>query len=63
MPDTDRIIAEILASGVAFFSGTTWRSRRAMRISVCNWQTSAEDVDLVVACVAKVLNSAKQRRA
>ncbi len=60
---TDRVIAEILASGVAFFSGTTWRGRRAMRVSVCNWQTSAEDVDMVVACVARILNSAKQRSA
>jgi len=56
---TDRIIAEILASGVALFSGTTWRGRRAMRVSVCNWQTSAEDVDLVVACVARILRAAK----
>lgn len=52
---TDRIIAAILASGEALFSGTTWRGKRAMRISVSNWQTSGEDVDRVVRCVAAVL--------
>jgi glutamate/tyrosine decarboxylase-like PLP-dependent enzyme len=52
---TEAVIAEILNTGEAFFGGTTWRGRRAMRISVCNWQTSAEDVDRVVNAVASVL--------
>jgi aromatic-L-amino-acid decarboxylase len=52
---TDRIMAAILASGEAFFTGTTWRGRRAMRVSVCNWQTSAEDIERVVNCVAITL--------
>jgi glutamate/tyrosine decarboxylase-like PLP-dependent enzyme len=58
---TDRVMAEILASGEAFFTGTTWRGRRAMRVSVCNWQTTANDVDRVVACVAKILHASKER--
>jgi glutamate/tyrosine decarboxylase-like PLP-dependent enzyme len=58
---TDRIMAEILASGEAFFTGTTWRGRRAMRVSVCNWQTSAEDVDRVIACVDKILRAAREK--
>lgn len=55
---TDRTIAQINATGEAFFTGTTWRERRAMRVSVCNWQTSAADVDRVVRCVAAVLQQA-----
>jgi glutamate/tyrosine decarboxylase-like PLP-dependent enzyme len=58
---TDRMMAEILASGEAFFTGTTWRGRRAMRVSVCNWQTSMEDVDRVVACVSGILHAAYAR--
>jgi glutamate/tyrosine decarboxylase-like PLP-dependent enzyme len=58
---TDHVMAEILASGEAFFTGTTWHGRRAMRVSVCNWQTSTQDVDRVVACVDKILHSAKQK--
>jgi glutamate/tyrosine decarboxylase-like PLP-dependent enzyme len=56
---TDRVIAAILASGDALFSGTTWRGRRAMRVSVSNWQTSDEDVDRVVASIASVLEREK----
>jgi glutamate/tyrosine decarboxylase-like PLP-dependent enzyme len=52
---TDEVIASILATGEAFFGGTTWRGRRAMRVSVCSWRTSEEDVDRVVNAVAKVL--------
>jgi len=54
---TDDIIASILATGEAFFGGTTWRGRRAMRVSVCNWQTSEEDVNRAVNAVASVLTS------
>lgn len=57
---TERVMAGILATGEAFFSGTTWRGRRTMRVSVSNWQTSTEDVDRVVRCVAGVLGSARE---
>jgi glutamate/tyrosine decarboxylase-like PLP-dependent enzyme len=52
---TDEVIAEILKTGEAFFGGTTWRGRRAMRVSVCNWQTSDADVERVIKAVARVL--------
>jgi glutamate/tyrosine decarboxylase-like PLP-dependent enzyme len=52
---TERVIAAIDADGEGFFTGTTWRGMRAMRVSVCNWQTSAEDVDAVVGAVGRVL--------
>ena len=53
---TDQVIEEILKTGEAFFGGTTWRGRRAMRVSVCNWQTDEDDVERVVAAVSKVLS-------
>ena len=56
---TDEVISTIIATGEAFFAGTTWRGRRAMRISVCNWITSAGDVDRAVNAVARVLASAR----
>lgn len=52
---TDEIIAAILKTGEAFFGGTTWRGRRAMRVSVCNWQTTEADVERVVKAVSEVL--------
>lgn len=54
---TDEVIAAISAKGVAFFGGTSWRGRRAMRVSVCNWQTSEEDVMRAVSSVAEVLGA------
>jgi glutamate/tyrosine decarboxylase-like PLP-dependent enzyme len=51
---TDEVIAAILASGEAFFGGTTWRGQRAMRISVCNWQTTEQDIDRAVAAAKLV---------
>ncbi len=52
---TDAVIRRILASGEAFFLGTTWRGRRAMRVSVLNWQTSEAEVERAIAAVARCL--------
>jgi glutamate/tyrosine decarboxylase-like PLP-dependent enzyme len=52
---TDDVIRRIQAAGVAWFGPTTWRGRRAMRISVVNWRTSDKDVDRTVASVRAVL--------
>ncbi|MGA2989198.1 MAG: aminotransferase class V-fold PLP-dependent enzyme [Candidatus Korobacteraceae bacterium] len=52
---TNEVIAAIQATGEAFFTGSDWRGRRTMRVSVCNWQTSKEDVDRSIAAVARVL--------
>jgi glutamate/tyrosine decarboxylase-like PLP-dependent enzyme len=41
---TDEVIAAVAASGKAFFTGITWRGRRVMRVSVCNWRTGDADV-------------------
>jgi glutamate/tyrosine decarboxylase-like PLP-dependent enzyme len=59
---TDRIMADVRATGEAFFTGTTWKRVRAMRVSVSNWQTTLEDVDRTVACVARVLEAARAER-
>jgi glutamate/tyrosine decarboxylase-like PLP-dependent enzyme len=56
---TDAVVAAIIAAGDAYFSTTTWHGRRAMRISVCNWMTSGEDVDRAVNAVARALGSAR----
>jgi len=52
---TDEVIAAIQKTGEAFFGGTTWRGRRTMRVSVCNWQTSQADVDRVIQAVKHAL--------
>jgi glutamate/tyrosine decarboxylase-like PLP-dependent enzyme len=48
---TAAVMNAVNASGEAFFSGTTWRGMYAVRVSVVNWRTSAEDVARTVAAV------------
>lgn len=48
---TERVIARVAASGVAYFSPTTWEGRRLMRISVADWATDDDDVDRSVAAL------------
>jgi glutamate/tyrosine decarboxylase-like PLP-dependent enzyme len=52
---TDHVIARILESGEAFFTGTTWRGKRCMRVSVCNWQTDDTDIDRAVGTIERIL--------
>jgi len=54
---TDEMIARINQTGEAFFSGSTWRGRRVMRVNVCNWQTSEEDIRRTVEAVKKAIGS------
>ncbi len=52
---TAGVIAAINREGTAFFSGTVWKGRRVLRISVINARTSANDVEATIAAVARVL--------
>jgi len=56
---TDAVIAAINATGEAFFGGVTWRGRRAMRISACNWRTTEADVERTLSAVRKIVDSVK----
>jgi aromatic-L-amino-acid decarboxylase len=41
---TDDVIAGVQREGTCWMSGTEWDGEPAMRISVCNWRTSEEDI-------------------
>ena len=60
--ETDAVLVAVQAEGTCFPSATTWRGRRCIRISVCNWQTTAADVDrsvgAIVAAHAQVRDAA-----
>ena len=57
---TDEIVRRILAQGEVFFRGTTWRGRRAMRVSVLNWQTSEAHVQLAINSIQQALEASRQ---
>lgn len=52
---TDEVIAAVNATGEAFFTGSTWRGRRVMRVSACNWRTNDADVARAVSAFQRVL--------
>lgn len=52
---TAQVIDEVVRGGEAFFGPTTWRAKRAMRVSVLNWQTSNNDVSRALTAVASAL--------
>jgi glutamate/tyrosine decarboxylase-like PLP-dependent enzyme len=45
---TDRILQTVQDSGDVWLGGTTWNGRRAIRLSVSNWQTGEEEIDLAL---------------
>jgi len=48
---TRATIRRVQASGEAWLSGTTWRGRAAMRISVSGWRTTTADVERAAAAI------------
>ncbi|WP_461189688.1 pyridoxal phosphate-dependent decarboxylase family protein [Arthrobacter sp. Z4-13] len=54
--DTTRAVtARIIADGRVWMSGSRWREREILRVSVSNWQTVGEEVHTAVAAVGSAL--------
>jgi glutamate/tyrosine decarboxylase-like PLP-dependent enzyme len=43
--ETTRVIERVQRDGTCWVGGTNWKGRAAMRISICNWSTTTEDID------------------
>lgn len=50
---TREVIRRVQADGTCWLSGTTWRGRAAMRISVSNWSTTDADVERSAAAILR----------
>jgi glutamate/tyrosine decarboxylase-like PLP-dependent enzyme len=50
---TRAVTAHLLSDGTAWMSGSRWRDREVLRVSVSNWSTDADDVAASLAAVAK----------
>ncbi|MDX6411360.1 MAG: hypothetical protein QOE91_876, partial [Gaiellaceae bacterium] len=46
---TDAVLQSVQAGGTVWMSGTTWDGRKAIRLSVSNWQTGDDEIDLALA--------------
>ena len=49
---TPAVIARVQQAGVCWVGGTTWEKEPAMRISIANWSTTADDIDRSAASIA-----------
>jgi glutamate/tyrosine decarboxylase-like PLP-dependent enzyme len=56
---TQKVLADVQDDGTAFMSGTTWKGRKAMRISVSSWATEDEDVQLSVEAINRIASRHK----
>ena len=55
---TERVIRRVQEEGECWMSGTTWRGRAAMRISVVNWRTDDQDIKRTLAAITRAHNHA-----
>ena len=46
--ETESVLARVQRGGRVWMSGTTWDGRKAIRISVSNWQTGDDEIDLAI---------------
>jgi len=52
---TRAVTQALIADGAVWMSGSTWRGRAVLRISVSNWSTDADDVALSIDAVARAM--------
>jgi hypothetical protein len=45
---TDAVLARVQDGARIWLSGTSWDGRSAIRVSVSNWQTGDDEIDLAV---------------
>jgi glutamate/tyrosine decarboxylase-like PLP-dependent enzyme len=45
---TDDVLRRVQETGAVWMSGTTWDGRRAIRLSVSNWQTTEREIELAL---------------
>jgi len=53
---TRAVVKAVQEEGTCWLGGTTWQGKAAMRISVSNWSTTAEDVDRSIVAILQAAN-------
>jgi glutamate/tyrosine decarboxylase-like PLP-dependent enzyme len=59
---TARVIEAIQRDGTCWCGGTTWHGRKAMRISVSSWATTANDVERSLAAMVRIAGEASKAK-
>ncbi|MDX6560462.1 MAG: hypothetical protein QOD65_276 [Gaiellales bacterium] len=53
-PETRRVVAGVQDDGTCWCGGTVWQGRTAMRISVCSWATTDDDVERSLEAILRI---------
>lgn len=51
---TEEFLAKLQSAGVLWCGGSRWKGRPVIRISVCSYRTTYEDIDRCVQCFAEI---------
>jgi glutamate/tyrosine decarboxylase-like PLP-dependent enzyme len=57
--ETDRVERFIQEEGTCWLGATTWHGERLLRVSVSNWTTAAEDIDVTVEAIGRAVNAVR----
>jgi glutamate/tyrosine decarboxylase-like PLP-dependent enzyme len=52
--ETNKIIKEIQNDGTCWCGGTEWQGKSAMRISICSWATTKDDIERSLEAIIKI---------
>jgi glutamate/tyrosine decarboxylase-like PLP-dependent enzyme len=59
---TEAVTRSVLADGTTWMSGSRWRDRAVMRVSVSNWSTDQADIEMSVAAVRAAVAEVDAKR-
>ena len=56
--DTASVIHRVQQDGTCWIGGTTWRDQPAIRLSVSNWSTGADDISRSTTAIITAIETA-----
>jgi glutamate/tyrosine decarboxylase-like PLP-dependent enzyme len=59
---TRAVVSAVQEDGTCWLSGTVWHGIAAMRISICNWSTTSEDVDRSLEAIVRAATEVRTGR-
>ena len=59
---TDEVLDAVQREGTCWMSGTQWDGEPAMRISICNWRTTEDDIRRSAEAILAASGSVRPRR-
>jgi glutamate/tyrosine decarboxylase-like PLP-dependent enzyme len=60
---TRAVISRVQEEGTCWLSGTTWHKLAAMRISVSNWSTTTQDVEMSADAILRAVEAVSTKTA